>query len=63
MVDFDCLIYQEGDFPATRFKCIYKVKLHCSGIGTNADDWAVVLISALYETSASAYAGKTRFTM
>jgi len=24
-----------------------KVQLHCSGIGRNADDWAVLLVSVL----------------
>jgi len=34
--------------------------LHCPGIGRNADDWAVVLVSALYGAIAAAYAEKTR---
>jgi len=29
----------------------------------NADDWVVVLVSALYSVSAAAYTGKTRFRM
>jgi len=37
--------------------------LHCPGIGRNADDWAVVLVSALYDANAAAYAGKTRLRM
>jgi len=48
------------------FKClkiIGKAHLHCTGIGRNADDWAVVSVSALYGASAAAYAGKTRLRM
>jgi len=37
--------------------------LHCPGIGRNADDWAVVSVSALYVVSAAAYDGKTRLRM
>jgi len=44
-------------------KLIGKVQLHCPGIGKNADDWAVVLVSALYGASAAAYVGKTRLRM
>jgi len=40
-----------------------KAQLHCPGIGRNADDWAVVSVSALYGASAAAYAGKTRLMM
>jgi len=40
-----------------------KTQLHCPGIGRNADDWAVVLGSALYGVSAAAYAGKARLRM
>jgi len=40
-----------------------KAQLHCPGIGRNADDWAVVSVSALYGASAVAYAGKTRLKM
>jgi len=29
------------------------------GFGRNANDWSVVLVSALYGASATAYAGKT----
>jgi len=32
-------------------------------IGRNADDWAVVSVSALYGVSAAAYAGKTSLRM
>jgi len=44
-------------------KLIGKAKLHCPGIGRNANDWEVVLVSALYDASATAYAGKTRLMM
>jgi len=39
------------------------VRLSCPDIGRNADDWAVVSVSELYDASAAAYAGKTRFRM
>jgi len=44
-------------------KLIRKAQLYCLGIGRNADDWAVVPVSALYGVSAAAYAGKTRLKM
>jgi len=44
-------------------KLIGKAQLHCLGIGRNADDWAVVSVSYLYDASAAAYAGKTRLKM
>jgi len=44
-------------------KLIGKAQLHCPGISTNADDWAVVSASALYGASAAAYAGRTRLRM
>jgi len=44
-------------------KLIGKAQLHCPGIGRNADDWAVVSVSAQYGASAAAYAGKTRLKM
>jgi len=54
-------------FPLTHRECpckcltlIGKAQLHCPGIGRNADDWAVVSVSALHGASAYAYAGKTR---
>jgi len=34
--------------------------LHCPGIGGNADEWAVVAVSAIYDARGAAYAGKTR---
>jgi len=37
-------------------KLIGKAQLHCPGIGINADDWAVLSVSALYGASAAAYA-------
>jgi len=37
--------------------------MHCPGISRNTDDWAVVLVSALYGASAAAYVGKTRQRM
>jgi len=37
--------------------------MHCPGIGRNDDDWAVVLVSALYGAIAAAYAGKARLRM
>jgi len=40
-----------------------KAQLHCQGIGRIADDWAVVSVSAMYGSSAAAYAGKTRLRM
>jgi len=40
-----------------------EAQLHCPGIDRNADDWAVVSISALYGASAAAYAEKTRLRM
>jgi len=40
-----------------------KAKLHCPGIGRNADDWAVVSVSALYSARAAAFAGKTSLRM
>jgi len=50
-------------YPCKCLKLIGKAQLHCSGIGRNADDWAVLSISALYGASAAAYAGKTRLRM
>jgi len=44
-------------------KLIGKAQLLCPGIGRNADDWVVVLVSTLYGASAAAYAGKTRLRM
>jgi len=44
-------------------KIIGKAQLHCPGIGRNADDWAVVLVSSLYGASAAAYGGKTHLRM
>jgi len=38
-------------------------ELHCLGIDGNADDWAVVSVSALYGASAAAYAGKSSLRM
>jgi len=40
-----------------------KAQLHCPGISRNADDFAVVSVSALYGASAAAYAAKTRLRM
>jgi len=51
------------EIPPKYLKLIGKAQLHCPGIGKNADDWAVVLVSALYGASAAAYAGKTRLRM
>jgi len=31
-------------------------QLYCPGIGKNADDWAVVTVSVLYDASAAAHA-------
>jgi len=39
---------------------VRKVQMRCPGISRNADDWAVVSVSALHGASAAAYAGKTR---
>jgi len=57
-------------FPLTHRKCpckclklIGKAQWHCPGIGRNADDWAVVLVSTLDGVSAAANAGKTRLRM
>jgi len=44
-------------------KLIGKAQLHCPGIGKNADDWVVVSVSALYGSSAAAYARKTCLRM
>jgi len=44
-------------------KLIGKLQLHCPVIGKNADDWAVVSVSALYGASAAAYAEKTYLRM
>jgi len=41
----DCL--KGGNGQATYLRLIGKAQLHCPGIGRNADDWAVVLASAL----------------
>jgi len=46
--------------PSKCLMLIGKAQLRCLGIGRNADDWAVVSVSALYGASAAAYAGKTR---
>jgi len=45
--------------PCKCLKLIGKAQLHCLGIGINADDSAVVSVSALYGASAAAYARKT----
>jgi len=42
---------------------IGKAQFHCRGIGRNADDWAVVSVSALYGASVAEYAEKTRLRM
>jgi len=44
--------YQESAVALSRYS-----------IGRNADDWAAVLVSALYGASAAAYAGMTRLMM
>jgi len=41
-------------------KLIGKAQLHCQGIRRDANEWAVVSVSALYGASAAACAGKTR---
>jgi len=55
------LTHRKG--PCKCLKLIGKAELHCPGIGRNADDWVVVLFSALYGASAAAYAGETRLRM
>jgi len=55
--------YEIRKCPCKCLKLIGKAQLHCAGISRNADDWAVVLISALHGASAAAYAGKTRLRM
>jgi len=49
--------------PCKCLKLIGKAQLHCPDIGRNADDWALVLVCALYGASAAAYPGKTRLRM
>jgi len=52
-----------GQGRKEKCKLIEKAQLHCTGIGRNADDWAVVSVSALYGASAATYTGKTRLRM
>jgi len=50
-------------YPCKCLKLIGKAQLHHPGICINADDWAVVSVSALFGPSAAEYAGKTCLRM
>jgi len=60
---FGIVPFNPKEFPCRCLNLIGKVQLHCPGIGRNADDWAVVLVSAVYGASAAAYAGKNSLRM
>jgi len=51
MMVCDGPIQQGGNVPAICLKLIGKAELHCPGIARDADDWAVVSVSALYGAS------------
>jgi len=44
-------------------KLIGKAQFYRLGIGSRADDWVLVSVSALYSVSAAAYAGKIHLKM
>jgi len=56
---FGIVLFNTYEIPCKCLKLIGKAQLHCPGIGRNADDWAVVSVSALYGASVAAYAEKT----
>jgi len=60
------MLLQMPEAQQKRAHCTFPLgfrHLHGLGIGRNADDWAVVLVSALHGVSVAAYAGKTRLRM
>jgi len=44
---------EEMSMQCICLKLVWNTHLHCPGISRNADDWAVVVVSAVYDTRAA----------
>jgi len=54
---FGIVPFNKEEIAAICLKLTVKVQLHCSCMSIYPDDWAVVLVSDLYDANVAAYAG------